>query len=379
MDIVYLDNAATTQVCPEAAQAALQAMTEDFGNPSSTHALGRRAAAMLAGARKQVAAALSCRPEEIFFTSGGTESDNWALRAGAMKGRGVGRHIISSPTEHDAVRQTLSELKRQGWEVTCLEPEADGSISPEAVRAALRPDTCLVSLMLVNNETGGITDIAAVAGILREAGSRAILHTDAVQGFLKVPCTPKALGAQLISLSGHKIHAPKGVGALYIQKGLHLGPLLFGGGQEGGLRSGTEALPQIAAFGAAAQTGAAAMAEATARMAGLKAAATARLAAENPGLVLIPGDAPHILCLSLPGYRSEVLLNFLDAKGICVSRSSACKRGRRSHVLTAMGLSGAVIDGSIRISLSRYSTQADIDAFCDALRAARETLLPALR
>ena len=370
----YLDNAATTAVCPEAAEAALRAMTVCYGNPSSTHAKGREAARLLAASRGEVAEALGCAPEELVFTSCGSESDNWALLAGAEAAKRIGKHVVSSAGEHDAVRKSLDLLEQRGWEVTRLRPDASGAIRVEDVRAALRGDTALVSLMLVNNETGGVTDIAGVARMLRAEGSRALLHSDAVQGFLKVPFSAKTLGADLISVSGHKIHAPKGVGALYIRSGLRLRPFVVGGSQEGGRRAGTEALPQIAAFGAAARLAGAHMAENTARMAALKARTLACLRAGIPELQWIDSAAPHILSISLPGWRSEVLMNFLEARGIYVSKSSACKKGGRSHVLEAMGLSPRVIDGALRIGLSRYTTSEDIDALCLALREAHDTL-----
>ena len=370
----YLDNAATTVVCPEAAEAALRAMTEVYGNPSSTHARGREAAKLLAAARAEVSDALGCRAEELVFTSCGSESDNWALLGGAEAAKRAGRHIVSSLVEHDAVRKSLDRLEEQGWEVTRLKPDASGAIRVEDVRAALREDTALVSLMMVNNETGGVTDIAGVARMLKENASKALLHTDAVQGFLKVPFSAKTLGADLISVSGHKIHAPKGVGALYIRSGLRLRPFVLGGSQESGRRAGTEAMSQIAAFGAAARVAKESMAESCARMAALKEEALGRLRAEIPELAWIDSAAPHILSVSLPGWRSEVLMNYLEARGISVSKSSACKKGGRSHVLEAMGLSPRVIDGALRVSLSRFTTREDIDALCTALKDAHDTL-----
>ena len=370
---IYLDNAATTRVCREAADAAYKVMTEEYGNPGSTHAKGRAARAILEQARKDVAGPLGCTPKEIIFTSGGTESDNWAINGAAELQKRKGKHIISSRTEHDAVGMALERLSRAGYEVTLLSPGADGAVSPEAVRAALRPDTVLVSLMLVNNETGAVTDIAGVSRVLREARSPALLHTDAVQGYGKLSFTAKGLGADLITLSGHKIHAPKGIGALYIRSGVKLPPLIVGGGQETGLRSGTEPLPQIAAFGAAAALARTSIGEAGERMRALRQYCIDTVTAAIPQTVVQPGDAPHILSLSLPGARSEVLMNALEAQDIYVSKSSACKRGRRSHVLEAMGVSDKVIDGAIRVSFSRYTTHEECETFCDALiRAQRE-------
>lgn len=370
----YLDNAATTKVCNEAAQAALAAMTENYGNPSSTHTKGREANRLLESARKQVSAALGCTPGELIFTSCGSESDNWAIINGAEAMKRKGKHIISSAVEHDAVRRSLDELESRGFEVTSLAPDEKGGISLDSVVSALRDDTILVSLMLVNNETGAVTDISSIARAVKKACPAALVHTDAVQGFMKVPFSAKSLSADMVSISGHKIHAPKGIGALYIKNGVKLKPFIVGGSQETGRRAGTEAMPQIAAFGAACEIARAGMAENIARMQSLRERAVQRLSREIPELVLIGGGAPHILSISLPGWRSEVLMNYLEAKEIYVSRSSACKKGGRSHVLEAMGLSSRVIDGAIRIGLSRFTTEEDIDALCAALKEAHDTL-----
>ena len=375
---IYLDNAATTRVCPEAAEAAYKTMTEQYGNPGSTHAKGRSARSLLETARKNIAAPLGCTPGEIYFTSCGSESDNWAILEGAALMSRKGKHIITSQVEHDAVRRPMEKLEKAGFEVTYLPPDDKGAIPVERVREALREDTVLVSLMLVNNETGAVTDIAGVAAAIKAAHSPALLHTDAVQGYLKIPFTAKGLGADLISVSGHKIHAPKGIGALYIRNGVKLPAHILGGGQENGLRSGTEAMPQIVAFGEAARLGAAAMPEALPRMAELRQLCIDTVTAAIPEAVVIGGGAGHILSLSLPGYRSEVLLNYLDAKGIYVSKSSACKRGRRSHVLEAMGVPEKVIDGAVRISFSRYTTREDCEALCRELIHAHRELFPSL-
>ena len=370
----YLDNAATTKVCDEAAQAALTAMTENYGNPSSTHTKGREANRLLESARKQVSAALGCTPGELIFTSCGSESDNWAIINGAEAMKRRGKHIISSAVEHDAVRRSLDELESRGFEVTRLAPDEKGGVSLDSVVSALRDDTILVSLMLVNNETGAVTDISSIAKAVKKACPAALVHTDAVQGFMKVPFSAKSLGADMVSISGHKIHAPKGVGALYVKNGLKLKPFIVGGSQENGRRAGTEAMPQIAAFGAACEIARAGMAENIARMQSLRERAVEQLSREIPELVLIGGGAPHILSISLPGWRSEVLMNYLEAKEVYVSRSSACKKGGRSHVLEAMGLSSRVIDGAIRVGLSRFTTAEDIDALCAALKEAHDTL-----
>ena len=370
----YLDNSATTRVCPEAAEAAMLAMTEIYGNPSSTHTKGREAKQLLDKSRKQVADALGCTVQELVFTSCGSESDNWAILNGAELMRRKGMHIISSQVEHDAVRKSLDELERRGFAVTRLKPDEAGAIPVQAVMEALRPDTVLVTLMLVNNETGAVTDIGAIAKAMKKAGSQALLHTDAVQAFMKLPFTVKSLGADLVSVSGHKIHAPKGIGALYIKNGVKLKPYLLGGGQENGRRAGTEAMPQIAAFGAACQAAREHLQENYERMAALRQLAIDELRRDIPELVVIGGGAPHILSISLPGWRSEVLMNYMEAREIYVSKSSACKKGGRSHVLEAIGLAPKVIDGAIRIGLSRFTTQEDILALCAALKEARSKL-----
>ena len=370
----YLDNSATTKVCPEAAEAAMLAMTEVYGNPSSTHTKGREAKQLLDKSRKQVADALGCTVQELVFTSCGSESDNWAILNGAELMRRKGMHIISSQVEHDAVRKSLDELERRGFEVTRLKPDETGAIPVQAVMEALRPDTVLVTLMLVNNETGAVTDIGAIAKAMKKAGSQALLHTDAVQAFMKLPFTVKSLGADLVSVSGHKVHAPKGIGALYIKNGVKLKPYLLGGGQENGRRAGTEAMPQIAAFGAACQAAREHLQENYERMAALRQLAIDALRRDIPELVVIGGGAPHILSISLPGWRSEVLMNYMEAQEIYVSKSSACKKGGRSHVLEAIGLAPKVIDGAIRIGLSRFTTQEDILALCAALKEARSKL-----
>ena len=370
----YLDNSATTRVCPEAAEAAMLAMTEIYGNPSSTHTKGREAKQLLDKSRKQVADALGCTVQELVFTSCGSESDNWAILNGAELMRRKGMHIISSQVEHDAVRRSLDELERRGFEVTRLKPDDTGAIPVQAVMEALRPDTVLVTLMLVNNETGAVTDIGGIAKAMKKAGSQALLHTDAVQAFMKLPFTVKTLGADLVSVSGHKIHAPKGIGALYIKNGVKLKPYLLGGGQENGRRAGTEAMPQIAAFGAACQTAREHLQENYERMAALRQLAIDALRRDIPELVVIGGGAPHILSISLPGWRSEVLMNYMEAREIYVSKSSACKKGGRSHVLEAIGLAPKVIDGAIRIGLSRFTTQEDVLALCAALKEARSKL-----
>ena len=377
---VYFDNSATTRVCTEAAETVVKLMTEDYGNPSSGHFLGRRAKAHLDEARKNVAYALGAKPEEIFFTSGGTESDNWAIFGAADLKRHNCHHMITSAYEHDAIRKPMERLASQGWDITYLQPDKFGRISAEQVTDALRDDTALVSIMLVNNEIGAINPISEIAKAVKSKNSNTLIHVDAVQGFCKIPFTAASLGADLITVSSHKIHGPKGVGALYIKNGMRFPPIIFGGGQEKSYRSGTEALPGICGFGTAAKIGRDLVSQTEKHTRELRdhlVKALNDISAEV--LVIGEGDAPHILSISLPGYKSEVLMNVLDADGICVSKSSACKRGGRSHVLEVMGLPNDVIDGAIRISFSRMNTLEECDYFAEKLDAAAKRLIKVKR
>lgn len=372
--IHYFDNAATTPVRPEAVQAAVEAMTEGWGNPSSRYALGREAAARVAGWRGDVAAGLGCRPEEVFFTSCGSEGDNWAIRGAVELGKRRGSHIITTAIEHAAVLEPCRELERQGYEVTYLRPDREGNISLEELEAALRPDTVLVSMMLVNNELGTLLPVAEAAQAIRDAGSPALLHCDAVQAFLKVPFTPAELGVDLLTLSGHKIRAPKGIGVQYIRRGLNLKPLLTGGGQEGGLRPGTEPTAQAAALAAAC---AAWQEDYPARIQEIKEYALESLSAV-PGLEIISrGDAPHICAVSLPGYPSEMLVRELSDRGVYVSSGSACHRGKPSHVFAALGLPKRTLMGVLRVSFSPESTRADVDALAGGLTEITKTRIAA--
>lgn len=365
--MIYLDNSATTKPCAEAIAAARDAMENGWGNPSSLHDLGIAAERTLRTARQEVAAALGCEAGRVFFTAGGTEADNWAVFSAAERLKKRGTHIITTQVEHHAVLHPVKRLEQEGFEVTYLAPDETGRVSADALKAALRPDTILVSVMLVNNETGAVMPIEAMAKLTHRLSPNALFHTDAVQGLFHVPFRASQLGADLISVSGHKVHALKGVGALYIRPGLTLPPLLYGGGQEGGLRSGTEAIPAIASFGAAC---AALRPNAPADIAAMrqkKEALQARLA-ELPGVVLLgASDAPHILSLSVPGLRSQGLINCLQDEGVYVSAGSACAKGHRSHVLEAMGVAPELIDGAIRVSLSRETTENDLAAFLGAL------------
>jgi len=375
----YLDNAATTRVSQTAAQAALSAMTGEFGNPSSRHQAGARAAQALKEHRSVIAKALGAKPEEVVFTSCGTESDNWAIRAAVHLNRRKGKHIITTAIEHDAVLEPCRELERDGYEVTYLKPDRNGNITVEQVADALREDTVLVSMMLVNNELGTILPVAETAKLLKEKRSEALLHCDAVQAFLKIPFTAKELGADLISISGHKVHAPKGIGALYIRSGLKAPPMIVGGHQEDSLRSGTEPTAQIAAFAAAVEEGLARFARDSAHLSQLKTYAAQTLTREIPELELIgAGQAPHILPVTLPGYKSEVMVRFLSDMGIFISSGSACHKGKPSHVFAALNLPKKQMDGVLRISFSAENTKEDVDALVSGLKQAKERLFTSL-
>lgn len=375
----YLDNAATTQTRPEAAQAAVTAMTEEWGNPSSRYAFGQEASGRLKEHRAQVAAGLGCRPEEVYFLSCGTEGDNWAIAAAVEKNRRKGKHIITTAIEHAAVLEPIRELERQGYEVTWLQPDQQGIITAEQVEAALRPDTILVAMMLVNNELGTVLPVAETARAIRAARCPALLHCDAVQGFLKVPFTPEGLGVDTLAVSGHKVHAPKGIGALYIRRGLRLPPLIRGGGQEEGLRSGTEPTAQTAAFAAAVEAGRASLERDLAHMRELKDYAARTLREQVPGLELIgAGTAPHILPVTLPGYKSEVVLRFLSDRGIYVSSGSACHKGKPSHVYAALKLPKPQLDGILRISFSYDTAREDVNALVQGLKEAQAQLFTSL-
>lgn len=377
--IAYLDNAATTRVWPEVAQAAAEAMTEGYFNPSSRYPEATKAAKALEAHRSAVAKALGCSPKEVFFTSCGTESDNWALRCGVELNRRKGKHIITTAIEHHAVLEPLRALERQGYEVTYLKPNARGTIDLQDLEQALRQDTILVSMMLVNNELGTLLPVQEAAQLVRRSGAPALIHCDAVQAFLKVPFTPKELGVDLLSVSGHKIHAPKGIGALYIRSGLKLPPLILGGGQEGGLRSGTEPTAQIAAFAKACELGLQRRAEDIAHMQELKEYTLSRIAREVPQVTpVVLGDAPHVLALTMEGYKSEVLVRVLGDRGICVSAGSACHRGKPSHVYAALELPKTRRDGAFRVSFCGDTTREEVDQLIDGLKFAAQTLFPSM-
>ncbi len=375
----YLDNAATTRVSPGAVEAAVAAMKDNFGNPSSRHEAGKRAEQLVKNSREVIARALGADSGEVFFTSCGTESDNWAIRGAVEANKRVGKHIITTAIEHDAVLAPCRALEQQGYEVTYLQPDRQGNITAAQVADALREDTALVSVMLVNNELGTILPVAEIAKVLKERKSKALLHCDAVQGFLKEPFTVKELGVDLLSISGHKVHAPKGIGALYIRKGVRLAAHLLGGGQESGLRSGTEPTAQMAAFSAAVEEGMANFAAEQAHLRMLKDYTLERLNALLPNAKRVgEGQAPHVLAITLPGYKSEVVVRFLSDRGVYVSSGSACHKGKPSHVFAALKLDKKQLDGVLRVSFSGDNTKEDVDALMDGLVQAGQQLFTSL-
>ena len=375
--MIYLDNSATTQPCPEAVAAMTQALTENWGNPSALYDFGIDTARLLRQARQNVAAALGAEPDRVFFTSGGTEADNWAVFSTIQRLGKRGKHIVTTAIEHHAILHCMKQLEAQGYSVTYLQPDALGRISLESLKAALRPDTILVSIMMVNNEVGSVMPIAQMAKLTHKLCPNALFHTDAVQGFLKVPFAAKTLGADLISISSHKVHGPKGCGGLYISPRLRSFPaLLLGGGQESGYRSGTEGTPAIFGFAAACAALSPTLREDTAREKALLEQLAAQLDALEGVQVNGAHDAPHILNLSIPGLPTQNSINILQDHGICVSAGSACAKGHRSHVLSAMNLPAQIIDGSFRVSLCRSTTQEDVDTL---LRVIREELIPRAR
>jgi len=374
--IVYFDNAATTKVCEAAIDAMNSVMQEMYGNPSSMHRMGRQASALIETARKSIADTMSANPKNIYFTSGGTEANNWAVLGLAELQSRKGRHIITSATEHDSVMQPIKKLESIGWEVTYLMPDSMGRLPFEAFAKALREDTAFASIMLVNNEVGSINTISEYASEIKRRNYSTLLHTDAVSAFCKIPMTIKTLSADLISISAHKLHGPKGVGALYIKDGLNQPAALLGGSQENGRRPGTEALPAIVGFGQAVIYWQNDYSATHDHIKKLHTYAVSSLGKMLPEAVFISqGDCPYLLSLSLPGHKSEVLMSFLDSEGICVSKSSACKKGARSRVLEAMRLNNEIIDGAIRISFSRYNTFDEVDCLVTALKRASKTLL----
>lgn len=368
--IIYMDNAATTATRPEVLEAMLPYFNRHYGNPSSIHSVGRDARRAVENARKQVAAALNCEPREVYFTAGGSESDNWAIRCATKVLAGKGKHIITSQIEHHAVLHTCGYMEKQGYEVTYLPVDGEGRVSVEDVKNAIRPDTVLITIMTANNEIGTIQPIREIGQIAHEAG--VLFHTDAVQAVGAVPIDVNDWNVDMLSLSGHKFHGPKGIGALYIRKGVKISNLIFGGAQERGLRAGTENLPGIVGLGKAIELAVAELPEYTRRMAKLRDRLIDGILSAIPDVRLnghrtqrLPGNVN----VSVRYVEGEALLMRLDLTGIEGSSGSACTSGSLdpSHVLLAIGLPHEIAHGSLRLSLGTENTDADVDYVLEKL------------
>ena len=357
---VYLDNAATTPLYPQVIEAMKTAL-EQYGNPSSLHHLGAGAEQMLAEARGEIAKLLKVSPGNIIFTSGGTEANNLAIKGTlAGKNRGI---LITSSIEHPSVLSVFARLEREGWKVLRLPVYGQGVVLLDKLEAALREPTALVSIMAVNNEIGTVQPLQDIVALVRARQPRAVIHVDAVQALGKIELEPARLGVDLMSVSAHKIHGPKGVGALYAARPDTLTPLLDGGGQEGGLRSGTENIPGIVGFGRAVMLTRQELARRTAKVARLRERFVQGLQ-ELPCIVVSPArGVPHIVAVSFPGYRGEILLQALSGKGVYVSTGAACsgKKGNLSHVAEALGLDDETVTGMLRFSFSALNTEEEID------------------
>ena len=370
----YFDNSATTAPCPEAVEAMHRALTACWGNPSSLHGIGNAAQALLEDSRAAVAKAIGCEPAELLFTSGGTEGNNLAVLGAAHQLRRMGRRIVSTEIEHASVEEALQQLEAEGFEVIRLHPDRSGHISERAIYNAVDRQTILVTMMLVNNEIGSILPVAAAKRAVLAARAPALIHCDAVQAFGKLPVRPARLGADLMTVSAHKIHGPKGVGALYIRKGVRIHPRAFGGEQERKLRPGTEPMPAIAGFAAAAR----ALPEPNAslpQITALRDDFCERLTAIDGAVINSPADGlPYIVNFSIPGVKSEPMLNFLSANGICVSGGSACSKGKKSRVLARLELPQPLIDSAVRVSFSRSTTPQEIDLLLQGIAAAKAAI-----
>lgn len=371
---VYLDNSATTKVCETAISYATEALEQYWHNPSSLYKAGMDAERLIARTRTAVAKTLNCRDDEIFFVGCGTEANNTAIFGAAKHGKKRGNRIITTAIEHPSVLEPMKELENQGFEVVRLKVDKSGKINEQELRDAINQNTILVSIMLVNNESGAIQPVKVAAEAIKEKSAPTLLHCDAIQAFGKIPIDVAKLGVDLLSISGHKLHAPKGVGVLYKSKKVHIPPLLLGGGQENGFRSGTEAVPNIYALcGAIKELGS--TNERFNYIKELNEYGKAQLSKLDGIVFNSPEDAlPYIINISVLGYRSEILLHFLEAEGICVSSGSACSKGKASSVLTEMGIDRNRADSALRISISRYNKKEDFDLLCNAIKKAQERL-----
>lgn len=373
-NIVYLDNSATTLPCSEAINEMNSALNTDFGNPSSLHILGFNAERRVAAARQAVAERIGADTSEIYFTSGGTEGNNTALFGAARARKKRGNRIVTTAIEHPSVLEAVKQLETEGFEVIRLNPRADGTVSEADIFPAINDKTVLVSIMLVNNETGAVLPVSAARKAIDRVGAPAILHCDAVQAFGKIPINVSKLGADAITASAHKIHGPKGVGFIYVKKGVTLKPLILGGGQENGMRSGTEAVPAICGLkGAVSALGD--IAANLEKVKNLRDFAVGKLRAVDCVCINSPGNAlPYVLNFSVVGYRSETLLHFLEKEGVYVSSGSACARGKGSYVLNEMGLPRERVDSALRVSFSRFNTEQDVERLVLAISEATAAL-----
>ena len=372
----YFDNSATTRVYPETAELMCRIMTEDYGNPSSLHKYGVTAEHYIRDAAEQAAKSLHCLPEEILFTSGGTEANNQALIGTALAKNRIGKHIISTNIEHPSIGATLDFLEKQGFEVTRLAVNPDGIVTPEQVVEAIRPDTILVSVMMVNNEIGSVLPIGEIAKAVHKKDPKIYMHTDAIQAYGKLPINVSSMGVNLLSVSGHKLHGPKGSGFLYVKKGLLLRPIIYGGGQQRNMRSGTENVPAIAGLGDAIKRCFADFDDRVARISALREKLITGLTA-LPEVLDHSKGAPHIASFSFVGIRAEVMLHSLEAEGIYVSAGSACSsnKKRESSVLSAIDLPAAERESTLRFSLSEENTEEEVQYAIDTVAK----LLPILR
>lgn len=370
----YLDHSATTFVLPEAAEAAVRVMTQQFGNPSSVHKMGIEASDILERARSQAAAIMNAELSELTFTSCGTEAINTAI-FGAAHRRGRGKHIVTTAIEHSATLNACKRLEQEGFEVTYLQPDETGHVALSKLRSALREDTILLTCMLVNNEVGTVLPVKEFGKLLRKKCPNALFHIDAVQGLARIPIKPKLWNADFVSVSGHKIGAPKGIGALYIKKGVHIAPLLYGGGQERGMRPGTEPMPNIAAFGTACELKRQQIDENARKVQQLADYLDEQIQTRFPWAVQNgQPDIPYVRNYSFPGCKSEVLLRVLEMHEVYVSSGSACNKGRASHVLAAMKIPHERIQSALRISFAPSNTTEDIDALLDAVAEGAQRL-----
>ncbi|MEG1151283.1 MAG: cysteine desulfurase family protein [Oscillospiraceae bacterium] len=365
---IYLDNSATTKVDSRVAQLALDIMVNNYGNPSSLHKLGLKAELAIEKARNQIAAALSCDANCLFFTSGGTEANNTAILGACEAQKRRGNKIITTSFEHSSVIASFQELEKRGFEAKYISPDQTGSINVQEVVDEVDSQTIFVSIMCINNEIGTILPIEELVCAIRRKKPDVIIHCDAVQAFCKIPINLKKLDVDLMTISSHKIHGPKGVGALYIKKGVRIIPLHFGGEQQSRIRPGTESVPLICAFGLAAELASSRISEGEKSLNEVCEYFEKKLN-EREGIFLNrPENAsPYIRNISVVGYRSEILLHSLEEDGIYVSSGSACAKGGKSHVLKAMGLTPNKIDSALRISFNKDNTTQDIDAFFEAL------------